>query len=43
MVQKLHTKIKKNGHDKLIGGDTLPLNNAVRVWLADVSDRLDAV
>jgi len=43
MVQKLHAKIKKTGRDKLIGGDTLPLDSAVCVWLNNVHDRLDAV
>jgi len=40
MVQKLHAKIKKNGH-----GDTLPLDSAIaiRVLLTDVHDRPDAV
>jgi hypothetical protein len=31
MVQKLHAKVKKNGHDKLIGGDTLPLDSDKRI------------
>lgn len=43
MVQKLSAKIKKNGRDKLIGGDTLPLDSAIRVWLTNVHDRPDAV
>jgi len=43
MVQKLRAKIKKNGCDKLIGGDTLPLDGAIRVWLTNVPDRPDAV
>jgi hypothetical protein len=38
MVQKLHAVINKNGHDTLIGGDSLPLDSAIRVWLTDVHD-----
>jgi len=43
MVQKLCAKIKKNGRDKLIGGNTMPLDSAVREWLTNVRGRLDAV
>jgi hypothetical protein len=38
MVHKLHTKFKKNGHDKLVGGNPLPLDSAIRVWLTSVRD-----
>jgi hypothetical protein len=42
-AQKLYAKIKKNGHDKHIGGDTLPLDSAFSVLHTDVHDRPDAV
>ena len=43
MVQKLRAKIKKNSRDKLIGGNTLPLDSVIRMWLTNLRDRPDAV